>query len=66
MHRLMMTNTTFFHLTPDTVREGVTTEQIDAAIEELFNRERKSLVDAPLTASQGPLPVIVMDPRRCG
>jgi dienelactone hydrolase len=60
MHRLMMTNTTFFHLTPDTVREGVTTEQIDAAIEELFNRERKSLVDAPLTASQGPLPVIVM------
>ncbi len=60
VHRLMMTNTTFFHLTPDTVRDGVTTEQIDAAIEELFNRERNSFIDAPLTASEDPLPVIVM------
>ncbi|MBT6210881.1 MAG: acetylhydrolase [Woeseia sp.] len=60
MHRLMMTNTTFFHLTPDTVLESVTTEKIDAAIEELFNRERKSFIDAPLATSAEPLPVIVM------
>jgi len=60
MHRLMMTNTTFFHLTPDTVRDGVTTQQIDAAIEELFNRERKSFVDAPLASSTELLPVVVM------
>lgn len=59
-HRLMMTKTTFFHLTPDSVRDGVTTEQIDAAIEELFLRERASYVDAPVAETGGPLPVIVM------
>jgi dienelactone hydrolase len=60
MHRLMMTKTTFFHLTPDTVREGVTVAQIDAAIEELFLRKRSSYVDAPLAATSDGWPVIVM------
>ena len=60
VHRLMMQKTTFFHLTPDTVRDGVTGEQIDAAIEELFNRERASYVDAPLASTNAPSPVVVM------
>ena len=60
MHRLMMTKTTFFHLTPETVREGVTGEQIDAAIEALFVTERSSYVDAPLAESDEGWPVIVM------
>ncbi len=60
MHRLMMTKTTFFHLTPDTVRDGVSTEQIDAAIEELFVRERQNYVDAPLAETDGAFPVVVM------
>lgn len=60
MHRLMMTNTTFFHLTPDTVRDGVSAADIDAAIEELFVRERTSYVDAPLAGSPDLLPVVVM------
>jgi dienelactone hydrolase len=60
MHRLMMTKTTFFHLTPDTVRNGVTTEQIDSAIDELFSRERGSYVDAPIAQGDAPWPVIVM------
>ena len=59
-HRLMMTKTTFFHLTPDTVREGVTEEQIDAAIEDLFLRARGSYVNAPLAAGKTPWPVVVM------
>ena len=60
VHRLMMTETTFFHLTPDTVRDGVTVEEIDAAIEELFLRERQSWLDAPLTTGTSALPVVVM------
>ena len=60
VHRLMMTETTFFHLTPDTVRDGVTAEEIDAAIEELFLRERQSWVNAPLAAGTSALPVVVM------
>jgi len=60
VHRLMMTETTFFHLTPDTVRDGVTAEDIDAAIEELFLRERQSWVNAPLAAGTSALPVVVM------
>ena len=60
MHRRMMTKTTFFHLTPDTVREGVTSQQIDAAIDELFSRERGSFVDAPIAEGDAPWPVIVM------
>jgi dienelactone hydrolase len=60
MHRRMMMQTTFFHLTPDTVRDGVTTEQIEAAIDELFLRERGSYVDAaPAKAGEG-WPVVVM------
>lgn len=59
MHRLMMTKTTFFHLTPETVREGVSQQQIDAAIDELFTRQRGSYVDAPI-ADGDRLPVIVM------
>ena len=60
VHRLMLTETTFFHLTPATVREGVSAEEIDAAIEDLFLRERKSWVDAPLAAGTTGLPVVVM------
>lgn len=60
VHRLMMTETTFFHLTPDTVRDGVTVEEIDAAIEELFLRERQSWVDAPLATGTSAFPVVVM------
>ncbi len=60
MHQLMMTKTTFFHLTPETVRDGVTIEQIDAAIEALFLRERQSYVDAPLAESVHSFPVVVM------
>ncbi len=60
VHRLMMTKTTFFHLTPETVREGVTDARIDQAIEELFTRERGSYVDAPMAAGDAPWPVVVM------
>lgn len=60
VHRLMMTETTFFHLTPDTVREGVSVDQIDEAIEELFLRRRQSWVDAPLAEGSSALPVVVM------
>lgn len=60
VHRKMMTQTTFFHLTPETVVLGVSQEDIDSAIEELFNRKRTSFVDAPLAADQEPYPVLVM------
>ena len=60
MHRRMMTKTTFFHLTPDTVRDGVTNAQIDAAIEELFSRERLSYKLAPMASNVEGWPVIVM------
>ena len=60
VHRLMMTRTTFFHLTPETVAAGVTAARIDAAIDELFTRERGSYVDAPVARSQAPFPVVVM------
>ena len=60
MHRRMMTKTTFFHLTPDSVRDGVTADQMNAAIDELFSRERGSYVDAPLASADGGWPVIVM------
>lgn len=60
MHHRMMTQTTFFHLTPDSVREGVTGRQIEAAIDELFSRERASYVDAPPAGTDGGWPVVVM------
>ncbi|NND82213.1 MAG: acetylhydrolase [Gammaproteobacteria bacterium] len=60
IHRLMMTQTTFFHLTPTTVVEGVDQQQIDQAIDELFDRQRNSFIDAPLAASSQPWPVVVM------
>lgn len=60
MHRRMMTQTTFFHLTPDTVREGVTNAQIDSAIDELYSRERNSHKLAPMASSAEGWPVIVM------
>ncbi len=60
VHRLMMTATTFFHLTPESVRNGVSASEIDAAIVELFDRERASLVDAPLAPAEAPRPVVVM------
>jgi dienelactone hydrolase len=60
VHRLMMTETTFFHMTPATVREGVSAAQVEAAIDELFERPRHSYVDAPLAGSPARLPVVVM------
>ena len=60
VHELMMTQTTFFHLTPDTVVEGVDQAAIDAAIDELFTRPRNSLTDAPIDGEAGPFPVVVM------
>ncbi len=60
VHQLMMTQTTFFHLTPDTVRAGVDQAAIDAALDELFERPRGSTVDAPIDREAGPFPVVVM------
>ena len=60
VHELMMTQTTFFHLTPDTVIEGVDQSAIDAAIDELFERRRGSAADVPIHAEAGPFPVVVM------
>ena len=60
VHRLMLTNTTFFHLTPESVVEGVTQAQIDAAIEELYNRPRSSYKDAPALENNDGWPVVVM------
>lgn len=60
VHRRMMTATTFFHLTPNSVREGVDQAQIDDAIEELFLRERDSYADAPLASDGTPFPVVVV------
>ena len=60
VHELMMTQTTFFHLTPDTVVEGVDQAAIDAAIDELFERPRGSFTDAPIDTEAGPFPVVVM------
>lgn len=59
VHHRMMTQTTFFHLTPDTVRPGVTPEQIEGAIDELFARPRQSYPGVPLAAGGG-WPVIIM------
>lgn len=59
VHRQMMTQTTFFHLTPQSVRAGVTAEQIDAAIDALFDRPRGSYTDAPAAAGK-PWPVVVV------
>ncbi|MCV6627115.1 MAG: dienelactone hydrolase family protein [Cellvibrionaceae bacterium] len=59
VHRRMMSETSFYHLTPKTVRSGVSQQQIDKAIEELFERQRGSYVDAPVAAA-GPFPVVVM------
>jgi dienelactone hydrolase len=59
-HRKMLTQTTFFHLTPKSVRDGVSSEDIDLAIDELFTRPRGSYVDAPIATGSQPWPVIVM------
>ena len=60
VHELMMTQTTFFHLTPDTVAQGVDQAAIDAAIDELFSRPRNSYVNAPIAVQAAPFPVVVM------
>jgi dienelactone hydrolase len=60
IHHKMMTQTTFFHLTPESVRAGVTEADIKQAIDELFTRQRGSYVDAPIAAGSSPWPVIVM------
>ena len=60
VHKKMMTQTTFFHLTPDTVNRGVTQETIDDAIAELFDRPRGSYLNLPLSDQQSRFPVVVM------
>ncbi|GAB3291211.1 acetylhydrolase [Parahaliea aestuarii] len=60
VHRRMMTQTTFFHLTPESVRTGVDQAQIDAAINELFERKRPSYRDAKPAGGNTPWPVVVM------
>lgn len=60
VHRLMMTGTTFFHLTKETVADGVTLEQIDQAIDELFARPRGSYTDAPPAVGETVWPVVMM------
>lgn len=60
IHRLMMTQTTFFHLTPLTVVPGVTQKDIDMAIDALFNRKRQSFIGAPIATDQKNYPVLVM------
>lgn len=60
IHHKMLTQTTFLHLTPQSVREGVSEADIERAIEELFNRPRGSYVDAPIAQGSEPWPVIVM------
>ena len=59
VHRLMMTQTTNFHLTAKTVRAGVTQAQIDSAISELFDRHRGSYTNAQ-PAESDPWPVVVV------
>lgn len=60
VHRRMMSQTSFFHLTTATVREGVEDGQINAAIEALFVKPRASYVGVPLAQQEGAFPVIVM------
>jgi len=60
VHQLMMTQTTFFHLTPDSVVDGVSQDDIDTAIAELFERKRNSYTDAPLAKGNSPWPIVVM------
>ncbi|RLQ20651.1 acetylhydrolase [Seongchinamella sediminis] len=60
VHRRMMTATTFFHLTPDSVREGVSQQQMDDAIGELFQRQRPSWRDAPPREDGQSWPVVVV------
>lgn len=60
VHKLMLTNTTFFHLTSESVVDGVSQEQIEQAIEELFKRPRASYINAPVASTSQPFPVVVM------
>lgn len=60
VHKKMMSKTTFFHLTPATVRQGSSAQQLSDAAAELFERPRGSYIDAPLVNSDQPFPVIVM------
>ena len=60
IHRLMMTKTTFFHLTPTSVREGIDQFMIDEAITELFYRERESFYNAPLSKGWDSYPLVLM------
>ena len=60
VHRLMMTKTTFFHLVPTSVREGINQSMINEAITELFFRPRASFYNAPLSKDEDTHPVILM------
>lgn len=66
VHHDLMTATTFYHLTPETVAAGVTRPEIEAAIDELFLRERGSHLNAPLASHGGPFPVLVASPGDAG
>lgn len=55
VHQLMMTQTSFKHLTPETVTGDVTQEAIDGAIQDLFHRTRKSFIGAPIALGSFPL-----------
>jgi dienelactone hydrolase len=66
VHRDLMTSTTFRHLTHETVAAGVTGQEIEAAIDELFSRERGSCLNAPLATHGGPFPVLIASPGDAG
>lgn len=66
VHHDLMTATTFHHLTPETVADGVTPPMIEAAIDELFWRERGSYLNAALATQGGPFPVLVASPGDAG
>ena len=60
IHSRMMTETSFYHLTEASAREGVSASQIDAAIAELFDKPRASYLDAALAETGEAFPVVVM------
>jgi len=66
LHKRMMTETTFWHANlknhkgEPIAREGVTQEQLDKTMVELFHKERVSYVNVPVAESDAPFPVVVM------
>lgn len=60
VHSRMMTETSSYHLTEASARKGVSSQQIDSAIVELFDEPRASYVDATPAETRGAFPVVVM------